>query len=389
MFKKSKSVLIYSEELASFEFSPAHPFKPIRAKLMIDLCRRYGLLDKPGISIVKPQPLSFEEMAKFHDPEYLRALQIANSLAREKLLASSDKLAAQFLQYRLGTEDNPLFPGLFDFSALAAGATYLGVDWVSSGQAQVAFNPLGGFHHARRNRAAGFCYVNDVAIAIMSLLEEGRRVAFVDIDAHHGDGMQEAFYGENRVLVISFHESGKFLYPWTGFEDEIGEGKGRGYNVNFPLPQGSDDEAFIKALTAVVPPLLESYNPDLVIAELGADMHIADPLTHLKITNVGYSQAIKIIAANSPRIVALGGGGYDIYKTARNWTLAWAILSNQDPRDEYAGLVGGMMYGPEVEAGELYDTTITTRGREKEKIQQEVERIIAYIKKVIFPIHKI
>lgn len=381
--------LIYAEELTKFEFSPHHPFKPVRAKIMMDLCRRYGLLEKPGISVIKPKPLTLAEMAKFHAPNYLEFLQIANSLNGSIFGEGLEEWATKLLEYGLGTEDNPIFPGVYDFAALCAGATQLGAELVAADEVNVAFNPLGGFHHARRNRAEGFCYINDIAITITNLIHEGCRVAFVDIDAHHGNGVQEAFYYENRVLKISFHESGLYLYPGTGFVEEIGAGVGRGYNINVPLPKGSDDGVFLKAFKELVPPLIESFRPDVLIAQIGADMHVADPLTHLKITNFGYGEAVRIIAASSPAILALGGGGYDIYKTARNWTLAWSILSRQEARDEYAGLIGGMMYGPEVEAGELHDLPIYAQGKEKERLDKEVDKILAYIKKVIFPIHKI
>jgi acetoin utilization protein AcuC len=189
--------------------------------------------------------------------------------------------------------------------------------------------------------------------------------------------------------VISFHENGKDLYPWSGFENEIGEGKGRGYTVNVPLPQNTDDEAFIRAFSAVVPPLLESYSPDLVIAELGADTHISDPLTHLSMTNVGYCQAVKKLKECSSRLLALGGGGYDVFKTARSWTLAWGILNDLEPRDEYVGLVGGMMFGPEIEVGSLQDKTVYIKGSTRERVNQEIDRILAFLRENVFPIHKI
>ena len=214
-------------------------------------------------------------------------------------------------------------------------------------------------------------------------------MAFVDIDAHHSNGVQDAFYRDDRVLVVSFHENGKDLYPWSGFENEMGEGKGRGYTVNVPLPQNTDDEAFVRAFSEIVPPLLEAYAPDLVIAELGADTHISDPLTHLSMTNFGYCQAVKKLKESAPRLLALGGGGYDVYKTARSWTLAWAILNDMEPRDEYVGIIGGMMFGPEIEVGSLEDKTVYITGAVKERINREVDRVIEYIKENVFPIHKI
>ena len=391
------SVFIYSDELANFEYSPTHPFKPIRAKLTLDLCRRYDLIDRPWIRIVKPEPLPFEVMAEFHDVTYLRALQTVDSAGLAELRSNVPStperdlltIDPQILKYELGTDDNPVFAGVYDYSALAAGATFLGAEMVASGEVQAAFNPVGGFHHAARDHAEGFCYVNDVAVAITHLLKEGLRVAFVDIDAHHCNGVQDAFYGDDRVLVISLHESGGQLYPWSGFENEIGEGKGRGYTVNVPLPEKTDDEAFVRAFEEVVPPLLKAFAPDLVIAELGADTHISDPLTHLNMTNFGYGQVVKKLAEQIPRLLALGGGGYDVYKTVRSWTLAWAILNHLEPRDEYVGIIGGMMFGPEVEAGDLHDKTVYATGVVKERINREIDRVLDYIKQTVFPIHKI
>jgi acetoin utilization protein AcuC len=393
-----QSAFIYSEELANFEYSPTHPFKPVRAKLALDLCRRYDLIERPWIRLVKPQPLDFETMAEYHDSSYLKMLQdlgsatLTGELWPDLLSTKGGEYLTvdpKMLEFGLGTEENPVFSRMFEYSALTAGATLTGARMVAEGEVQVAFNPVGGFHHAGRRHAEGFCYVNDVAVAITQLLKEGLQVAFVDIDAHHANGVQEAFYRDPRVLVISFHESGKDLYPWSGFENEIGEGRGKGYTVNFPLPQNTDDEAFIRAFSAIVPPLLEAYAPDLVIAELGADTHVSDPLTHLSMTNYGYCHAVRELKKCAPRLLALGGGGYDVYKTARSWTLAWAILNDLEPRDEYVGIIGGMMFGPEVEVGSLQDKTVYVTGKVKERVNQEIDRVADYIKQNIFPIHKI
>ncbi len=393
-----RSAFIYADDLANFEYSPTHPFRPVRARLTLDLCRRYDLIERPWIQIVKPKPLEFDCLAEFHDLAYLKMLKELDSasMAAElwpDLISSggSDYLTVdpKILKFGLGTEDNPIFSGMYDYSALTAGATLLGARMLAEGKAQTAFNPLGGFHHAGRDHAEGFCYVNDIAIAIQFLLEQGMRVAFVDIDAHHCNGVQDAFYRDPRVLVISFHENGRDLYPWTGFENEIGEGAGKGYTVNVPLPQNTDDDAFIRAYSEIVPPLLKSFTPDLVIGELGADTHISDPLTHLSMTNVGFCEAVKRLKELSPRLLGLGGGGYDVYKTARSWTLAWGILNDLEPRDEYVGLVGGMMFGPEIEVGSLQDKTVYIKGATREQVNREVDRVLAYIRENVFPIHKI
>ena len=393
-----RSVFIYSDELANFEYSPTHPFKPVRARLTLDLCRRYDLIERPFIQMGKPEPLEFDRLAEFHDLAYLKALKDLDSatMAAElwpDLISSGGRdyltVDPKILRFGLGTEDNPIFSGMFDCAALSAGATFLGAKMLAEGKVQAAFNPVGGFHHAGRDHAEGFCYVNDIAVAALFLLKEGMRVAFVDIDAHHGNGVQDAFYNDPRVLVISFHENGKDLYPWSGFENEIGVGAGKGYTVNVPLPQNTDDDAFTRAFAEIVPPLLKSFSPDVVIGELGADTHISDPLTHLSMTNAGYCQAVKMLRELSPRLLALGGGGYDVYKTARSWTLAWGILNELEPRDEYVGLVGGMMFGPENEVGTLQDKTVYVKGATRELVNREVDRVIACIKENMFPIHKI
>lgn len=389
------SAFIYSEEFSKFEYSSSHPFKPGRAKLTLDLCRRYGLVDWPWIRILPPQATDFETLAEFHDETYLKVLKAIDSdaVARElwpDLLSKEDlKGEPRLLKYGLGTEDNPVFSGVYDFSLLTAGATLLGARKIASGEIQVAFNPVGGFHHAGRDHAEGFCYVNDIAVAVIQLLKQGLRVAVVDIDAHHGNGVQDAFYGDNRVLVISFHQNGKDIYPWSGFENEIGEGRGKGFTVNVPLPAGTDDEIFERAFEEMVPPLLGAFKPDIVIGELGADTHLADPLSDLNLTNLGYSRVVEKLAEMSPRLLALGGGGYDLYKTARNWTLAWAVLNGLEPRDEFAGVVGGMMFGPEADAGEIYDKKFVTGGRAKEQIRREVDRVLASLKNTVFPLHQI
>jgi acetoin utilization protein AcuC len=159
--------------------------------------------------------------------------------------------------------------------------------------------------------------------------------------------------------------------------------------VNVPLPPNTDDETYVYAFEEIVPPLLSAYAPEIVIAELGADTHIADPLTDLCLTNNGYSQVVKKIAENAPHLLALGGGGYDLYKTARNWTLAWAAMNGLEPRDEYPGIIGGMMFGPEVDAGSLYDKPFHTVGTAKERLRQEVNRVLDYLKETVFPIHHI
>jgi len=371
-----KSAFIYSEAFSQYDFGPLHPFKTARAKVVYELCHRYNLLDRPWIDIIKPEPLGFEKLSLFHNDEYLRLLEAA----------SSNAFSFEMLGCGLGTEENPVFEGLYNLVALSAGATYKGTELLIREGFNVVFNVFGGFHHAGRSHAEGFCYINDAGIAISHLLKEGFRVVCVDLDAHHGNGIQDAFYGDNRLLKISLHQSGKTLYPWSGNETETGEGEGKGYNVNIPLPPGTDDETYLHAFTRVVLPLINAFSPDITIGVFGADTHHSDPLTNLNMSNYSLCEAVKLIRDASPKLLALGGGGYNLYASARTWSLLWATMNNIKPEDAFLGAVGGMMFGPEAESGSLEDSPRHTTGVERENLQKEVEKVVGYIKRAIFPL---
>ena len=372
-----KSAFIYSPLFSQYDFGPLHPFKTARAKIVYELCHRYSLLDRPWIEIAKPEPLCFEKLSLFHNGDYLNLLKAA----------SSNAFAFEMLGCGLGTEENPVFEGLYDLITLSAGATYLGADLLVNQGFSVALNVFGGFHHAGTSHAEGFCYINDAGVAISHLLKEGLKVAYIDLDAHHGNGIQDAFYTDPRVLKISLHESGKTLYPWSGYETEIGKGGGKGYTVNLPLPQGTDDETYLSAFAQVVPPLITAFAPDITLGVFGADTHRSDPLTHLNMSNYALCEAVKIIRGLSPKLLALGGGGYNLYTSARTWSLLWAIMNKIEPDDTVMGAVGGMMYGPEAESGSLeQDSLVSTTGAAKEKIQKEVAGKVEYIKKTVFPL---
>lgn len=378
--KSVGSLFLYSEEMGWFDFGPDHPFKPERAAKTYDLCNRYGILNYDWMRVVEPEPVDPSLLTLFHEPDYLLLLEEA----------SRGKVRVEMLAQGLGTSDNPILPGIYEWSLLATGATQAGMNALLTGRALVAFNPVGGFHHAMPANAEGFCYLNDIAVAIHYALKAspGKRIAFVDLDAHHGNGVQHAFYEDPRVLVVSVHETGRTLYPWSGMETETGAGAGEGFTMNVPLEPGSDDEVYDYVMAEAVIPMLESFAPDIIVAELGADTMVSDPLTHLKLTNNGYQAALKGIKAVCPRILALGGGGYDLYRTARCWTLAWAIMNGVEPMDEFAGLVGGMMFGPEMEVGSLYDHSYHTSGEVKEKAFGEARRVVAFLRKNLLPGHR-
>lgn len=365
-----KTAFLYSSEFEKFDYGPTHPLKTLRLKLTHELIKAYGLLSFPDTQYVEAEPANEDDFVMFHDREYIEALKAANN-------GISVAGAGYF---GLGPGDNPVFRGLFDWSGLVTGASLQAAELVDSGKADIAFSISGGLHHAMPSRASGFCYVNDPVVAIMSLLKKGRRVAYIDIDAHHGDGVQEAFYETDRVLTISIHETGRMLFPGTGFEGDLGRGEGEGYSVNIPMPPSSDDELFLYAFNEIVPHLIEKFRPDVVVSQLGVDSFRNDPLAHLNYTNNGFCEAVKKMKEIAPKWVALGGGGYDVANVARAWTLAWAVMNDFDIPDAIPGDFLAKYPTEGFLSGKIRDEIYTERGREKEKMREEVERVVRFLK---------
>jgi acetoin utilization protein AcuC len=318
-----KTAFLYSDDFSRFSYGSTHPLKPFRLKLTYELIKACGLLAPDDPRKIVPSPAKREDLLAFHAPEYINLLEASNS----------GSLVPTAAAFGLGEGDNPVFPGMFDWSLLVAGASLKAADLVDSGEAGIAFNISGGLHHALADRASGFCYINDPVLAIKLLVRRGRRVAYIDIDAHHGDGVQAAFYDTDKVLTISLHETGRTLFPGTGFEQETGEGPGKGYCVNVPLPPEAGDELFVRAFRSVVPVLVERFRPDVIVSQLGVDTFWNDPLAHLNVTTGGFCTMVEMIRSMAPKWVALGGGGYDAGNVARAWTLAWAIMNHVEAPD--------------------------------------------------------
>ena len=319
-----KAAFLYSDDFSRFSYGSTHPLKPFRLKLTYELIKACGLLAPDDPRKIVPAPATREDLLAFHSPKYIDVLAASNS-------GSPVPRAPAF---GLGEGDNPVFPGMFDWSLLVAGASLKAADLVDSGEAGIAFNISGGLHHAQASRASGFCYINDPVLAIKLLVSRGRRVAYIDIDAHHGDGVQAAFYDTDKVLTISLHESGRTLFPGTGFEQETGAGAGKGYSVNVPLPPDAGDEPFVRAFRSVVPQRIEQFRPDVIVSQLGVDTFWSDPLAHLNVTTGGFCAMVEMIRSMAPKWVALGGGGYDVANVARAWTLAWAIMNHVEAPEE-------------------------------------------------------
>ncbi|MGD0807602.1 MAG: acetoin utilization protein AcuC [Anaerolineales bacterium] len=371
------SIFLYTPELKKYPFPPDHPFNTSRAPKTYELIKSMGWLSGENTCAVEPVSAERSSLEKFHTSRYLNTLE----------KASEGKWNDVFLTMGIGTSDCPAFRGMYEHSILAAGATLTGANWILAGKADAAFNPHGGFHHAFPERAAGFCYINDSALGCMILAEAGKRVLYLDVDVHNGDGVAFAFRNRSDVMTISLHENPHILFPGTGFENDIGEGPGKGYCVNIPLPVGTYDQAYFTAFKQVALPLMKSFQPDVIVMELGADALAGDPLAHLELTNNVYADILGRVLAFDRPILLLGGGGYNVDNTVRAWALAWSVLSGQDEGEDANIGLGGTLLGSTDWKGGLRDRDLVIPETQKESIMRSLETTIAKVKSAVFPLH--
>jgi acetoin utilization protein AcuC len=371
------TAIIYSDEWRHFDYGPDHPLRMERLGLTWRLMEAYGLTARPGVKVLAPEPAQPEEIACFHTRDYTEILRAV----------SAGDWVPHAARYGLGPGDNPIFPGLWEAALFAAGGSLLAARLVADGEVTRAFHFAGGLHHAMPGRASGFCYVNDPVLAIMRLRERRLRVAYVDIDAHHGDGVQFAFYDDPGVLTISTHERGDRLFPGTGFVTEMGEGAGLGYSVNVPLQPLTDDTVYHEAFEAVVPPLVTAFRPDVLVIQLGIDSHRTDPLTHLSLTVQGFTRAVQRLLSLAPRVVALGGGGYDLANVARAWTAAWAAMNDLELPEALPGESHRELQRLGLATSTLSDPVETQPDETRRWAQEYARRQVGEIQDKIFPLH--
>lgn len=369
---------VYTPEVGKFQYGPDHPFDPMRAVKVYELSNRYSLLDSGDVATLKSAAVSEADLLLAHTPEYLAALRKADG----------GDPAAAVEDMGIGTPDCPVFEGVYQYAELSVGASLSALSAVLNGQVQCAFNPSGGFHHAFEGRAEGFCYLNDIVVMLRTLLEAGKRPAFIDIDAHQPNGVIEPFLSDPSVLIVSMHETPRTLYPFQGYCEEMGEGPGKGYTVNVPLEPGADDEVFNLLLGRVLKPALDRFEPDFCIVEAGMDMLPTDPLAHLGVSSNALNNAMGCVKRLGVPVIMLGGGGYDARNTVRGWTRLWGTLIDREPVDHFAGAVGGMMFGPEMDAGTLIDPPVVSDGHRKAAADREAERVAAYIEENVLPLIK-
>jgi acetoin utilization protein AcuC len=372
-----KTALVHGEDWRRFDYGPEHPLRMERLGLTWNLIEAYGLTALPRSRVIAPGPADLDEVERFHTRDYIEVLRAVGA----------GDWVPHAARYGLGPGDNPIFPGLWDAAQLCAGGSLLAAALVAEGEADRAFHFAGGLHHAMPDRASGFCYVNDAVLAIMALRRRGWRVAYVDIDAHHGDGVQFAFYSDPTVLTISTHERGDRLFPGTGFVDELGRAEGVGFSVNLPLQPFTDDAVYAPAFEAVVPDLLRAFEPDVLVLQLGIDSHRTDPLTHLALDIQGFAAAVRRIVALSPRLVALGGGGYDLRNVARAWTAAWAILNGIDLPASIPHAFDRDLERYEFDSRSLWDEPAPLPDELRRRVKDYVDRQVAAVHRLIFPLH--
>ena len=286
---------------------------------------------------------------------------------------------ADDLRFGIGTPDAPVFSDLYTYAELAVGGTIAGIELLLYGGADFAFNPSGGYHHAMRAAAGGFCYINDVVIGCELLKRQGKRIACLDLGARHGNGTQAAFYADPHVLTVWFHEKGKPLFPDGDAANEIGKGRGFGYNVNVPLPAGCDDHAFAFAYTSLAPPLLDAYQPDIIILSIGMDVLAGDPLARLGMTNNAIADTLPGLLRRGIPLLVVGGGGFHPDRTARGWALAWSILCGNEPDD---------IAHKSVNRG-LRDRRTPAHESGNEGLRRQVEQTVGVVRKTVFPLHRI
>lgn len=321
------AAVVHGPELETYGFGEGHPFNPIRLRMTMELCESLGMFE--SYDFVGSDPATEEDLLTVHSLTYIRLVQQA---------AAGIADPVELLHYGIGSSDNPVVPNVHEACSRVAGAVLKSCRMVMAGDATHAMCISGGLHHARRTQASGFCFYNDAGVAISRLKEEypGIRIAYIDTDAHHGDGVQWMFYDDPQVLTISMHESGKYLFPGTGGIKERGRGAGEGYSVNVPLEPYTDDESWVQCFEAVVPEVLRAFGPDIILSQNGCDGHKLDPLTHLSATTRFYEhipQRVHDLAHElcGGRWVATGGGGYDIWRVVpRAWTALWAAVSHQE-----------------------------------------------------------
>ena len=365
-------------EARIYDHGREHPLRPERVLHTWSLIRACGLLDLPTVSTLGCRAATDAEIELVHSPAFVDATRRAGHGEE-----------GPWSRFGYGPGDNPIFPDMHEAGALVAGASLTAAEAVLDVRATHAFNAAGGLHHAMPNRASGLCVYDDPAIAIAWLLEAGvERIAYVDVDVHHGDGVQAIFDDEPRVLTVSIHQSGDTLFPGTGFVTDRGTGTAEGTKVNIPLEPFTTDEAWLSAFRELVPPIVRAFGPSVLVTQLGCDTHATDPLAQLLLTTRAYRETAHILHAlahetTDGRWVATGGGGYQWARVVpRAWTLYFAEMCDADLPD---AVPESWIQTVEVELDGEVPVTFSERSLEQDRLDPATEAIIEAVKRICFP----
>ena len=380
-----KMAIIYSDDYLKYYLSPDHPLRPQRLALAIRLMEEVGVFNNQNVSVAEPRECEIEELGLVHSSDYI------------ELVKSLSKTGEGYLDYG----DTPAFLGMFEVTRNIVGGSLKAADLINTGEVSHAFNIGGGLHHATSNRGSGFCVFNDVACTIRYIQKKYhlKRIMIVDIDCHHADGTQNTFYSESGVLTVSLHEDGTYLFPGSGFVFEDGEGEGKGYCVNVPLPPYTFDEAYLYAFNEIVPPLVRAYQPDLILQQSGVDTHYTDPLTSEALTIRTYLNVVRTMHSLAHEVcdgkyLLFGGGGYQMGVVARAWTsMLCEILDIPIPevtpetwREFYENISRevGLNYTAPIK---MEDPEVKIEEKAKKRILEDVELVVQEVKERVFPVY--
>uniref|UniRef100_A0A1I8AFR0 Histone deacetylase n=1 Tax=Steinernema glaseri TaxID=37863 RepID=A0A1I8AFR0_9BILA len=317
---KSRVCYFFHPEVGNFHYGPKHPMKPQRLAALHSLVVDYGLHDH--MTVIQTPPATSMDLLRFHSKEYVEFLQRVSPHTAEQY---EDK----FVKFNIG-EDCPIFDGIYEFCSIYTGGSIAGAVRLNHKMCDIAINWSGGLHHAKKSEASGFCYVNDIVIAILELLKHHDRVLYIDIDIHHGDGVQEAFYFCDRVMTVSFHKYGNLFFPGTGDMFDVGRGEGRQFSVNVPLREGMDDESYHSLFKPIIRQIIDTFDPKAIVLQCGADSLGCDRLGCFNLSFEGHGECVRFVKSLGIPLLVLGGGGYTLRNVARCWTYETAILTGQD-----------------------------------------------------------
>lgn len=331
---KKKISYFYDPEVGNFYYGQGHPMKPHRMRMTHNLLLHYGLYKE--MEVFRPELANAEDMTQFHSDEYIEFLRMITPDNQHEHLR-------QLKRFNVA-EDCPVFDGLFNFTQIYTGGSIGGAVRLNHKLADTVINWAGGLHHAKKAEASGFCYVNDIVLSILELLKVHNRVLYIDIDIHHGDGVEEAFYTTDRVMTASFHKFGEY-FPGTGHLQDVGQHRGKYYSVNVPLKDGIDDETYERLFKPIMQKVMEVFSPDAIVFQSGADSLSGDRLGCFNLSIRGHAECLKYMSTFNIPLLVLGGGGYTIRNVARCWTYETGCLLGCDledvmPANEYSEYFG-------------------------------------------------